>query len=166
MVVLKQLQTYEAPVFKTVSVSGQILHNCLTIACFLGHKSIVFYLLENKVGERRLNSALYWSALSGHASFVCLLLAKGANANAESGIFQWTPLMAATFAGHEEVVTILFGAALGSSEGSTKRLQQSEMYHNMSVIYFNMKWKTQSCKHMIQVYEPTALATQMQIGNN
>jgi cytohesin len=65
-------------------------------------------LLESRTTSYA-GSLVYQAAVNGHADVIRVLIGKGADVNSKSQ-YSWTPIDAAVWGGHEEVVDLLLGA--------------------------------------------------------
>lgn len=90
----------------------------LHYACSSGHIALVNYLLSPAVASSPTaarNNAftpLHAAAMNGHADICEVLLARGADVNAQTSPQRYAPLHSAAFAGHRATVVVLlsFGA--------------------------------------------------------
>ena len=94
--------------------------NCFFEACKDGEYEVVKNLHEKHPNDLDINevekgsgaTGLMLVAIIGHLELVQWLITQGANLNPKDFVYGWTPLMQATFYGHEEVTRVLlkFGA--------------------------------------------------------
>jgi ankyrin repeat protein len=97
--------------------------NDVRLVSFNGHDSILGLILgvetvDLEARDQHKRSALMWAAKTGHEKVVQMLLAKGADVNAQGGYFG-NALQAASFGGHDKVVQILLakGADVNAQGG-------------------------------------------------
>jgi ankyrin repeat protein len=86
-----------------------------------------------KSDDRYGGTSLHWAAIGGHKEIVELLIAKGADVNAENDVNAkgeggWTPLFSAAGEGHKDVVELLIenGADVNAKYAGTTPLDNAK----------------------------------------
>jgi len=90
--------------FVKCHVDGCDVEGCFATACRNNHINIVAYMLKN--GIEMDSNPLYWPSYNGSPELFDLLVAFGAKPDIDESF--WTPVVAASYNGHVDIIKRLY----------------------------------------------------------